>query len=154
MRDKDKSDILPEGVLVTPAKIISNENGDVLHGLKATDESFVSFGEAYFSTVRSGKRKGWKRHTRMTLNIVVPAGEIGFVLFDDRQASVTTGKFYEVTVSRKNYVRLTVPPGIWMAFYGKGEGENMLLNIASIPHDPTEAENLPLENDRIKYSWV
>jgi dTDP-4-dehydrorhamnose 3,5-epimerase len=150
----DYNNILPSGVFITPVKIITNENGDILHGLKATDESYVSFGEAYFSTVHRGKRKGWKKHTRMTLNIVVPMGEIGFVLFDDRQESVTKGKFYEVTLSRKNYARLTVPPGIWMAFQGKGERENMLLNIASIPHDPTEAENLPLENDRIKYSWL
>jgi dTDP-4-dehydrorhamnose 3,5-epimerase len=153
MPDKERNDVLPSGVLVTPAKIIANENGNVLHGLKATDESFVSFGEAYFSTILFGKRKGWKKHTRMTLNIVVPVGEIGFILFDDRQASPTKGKLYEIVLSRQNYARLTVPPGIWMAFYGKGDNENMLLNIASIPHDPTEAENLPLENDLIKYSW-
>jgi dTDP-4-dehydrorhamnose 3,5-epimerase len=89
----------------------------------------------------------------MTLNIVVPLGEIGFVLYDDREGSPTRGSFYETSLSRHAYFRLTVPPGIWMAFYGKGEGENMLLNIASTPHDPAESENLPLMNDHIKYSW-
>ncbi|MBI1767962.1 MAG: dTDP-4-dehydrorhamnose 3,5-epimerase [Bacteroidetes bacterium] len=142
-----------EGVVLTSLKIIQNENGDVLHGLKSVDASFSSFGEAYFSNVLFGKKKGWKKHTRMTLNIIVPVGEIGFVLFDDREASSTKGFFFEIMLSRKNYFRLTIPPGIWMTFYGKGEGENILLNIANIPHDPTESENLPLENDYINYSW-
>jgi dTDP-4-dehydrorhamnose 3,5-epimerase len=144
---------LPEGVFLTPLQIIPTENGDVLHGLKVSDKNFASFGEAYFSTVTAGKRKGWKRHSRMVLNIVVPVGEIGFVLYDDRNDSATKSKFFEVSLSRKNYQRLTVPPGIWMAFSGMGGGENMLLNIASIPHDPNEAENIPLDNERIKYSW-
>ena len=143
-----------EGVILTPIKIIPHESGDILHGLKASDASFISFGEAYFSSVHFGKRKGWKKHTRMVLNLVVPVGEIGFVLFDDRADSATYGSFYEVKLSRSNYFRLTVPPRIWMAFYGCGEGENILLNIASIPHDPIESENLPLLNDYINYTWL
>ncbi|MBT1704880.1 dTDP-4-dehydrorhamnose 3,5-epimerase family protein [Chryseosolibacter indicus] len=142
-----------DGVLISPIKIIPNENGDVLHGLKASEDAFVSFGEAYFSIVHKDKRKGWKKHTRMTLNLVVPVGEIGFILFDDREGSGTYAKFFEISLSRKNYCRLTVPPGIWMAFYGKGADENILLNIASIPHDPEESINLPLINDHIKYQW-
>lgn len=143
----------PSGVIVTPIKIIPNENGDILHGLKSTDSSFSSFGEAYFSTIHFGKKKGWKKHTRMILNLIVPVGEIGFVLFDDRAGSNTKGDFFEIVLSRENYFRLTVPPGIWMAFFGKGKGENVLLNIASILHDPSESENLPLENEYIRYSW-
>jgi dTDP-4-dehydrorhamnose 3,5-epimerase len=148
----DKSNEPPQGVLLTPVRIIPNDNGDILHGLKATDQAYVAFGEAYFSTISFGKKKGWKKHLRMTLNVVVPIGEIEFVLFDERPG-VTNGRFYEVTLSRKNYFRLTVPPGIWMAFHGKAPGESMLLNIASIPHDPTEAQSLPIENELIKYSW-
>lgn len=144
---------IPAGVMLTPLRIISTDNGDVLHGLKATDESFVSFGEAYFSTVGQGKRKGWKKHNCMTLNLVVTAGEIGFVLFDDRTDSEIRKQFFNVTLSRKNYQRLTVPPGIWVAFYGVSAGENMLLNIASIPHDPAEAENIPINSEYIPYSW-
>ena len=144
---------IPAGVILTPLRIIPTDNGDVLHGLKATDESFVSFGEAYFSTVGQGKRKGWKKHTRMTLNLVVTSGEIGFVLFDDRPESATRKHFFRVALSRKNYQRLTVPPGIWVAFYGVSSQENMLLNIASIPHDPTEADNIPLTSEYIPYPW-
>jgi dTDP-4-dehydrorhamnose 3,5-epimerase len=123
-----------------------------MHALKQPEESFRGFGEAYFSTVNNGAVKGWKKHQRMILNLVVPLGTIRFVLYDGRPSSKSFQSFQELTLSRENYQRLTVPPGIWMAFQGIGEGENMLLNIASIPHDPEEADNLPIHNEQISYN--
>jgi dTDP-4-dehydrorhamnose 3,5-epimerase len=140
------------GVVLTPLRIIEGVSGDVLHALKASDDCFTGFGEAYFSSVLQGVVKGWKRHREMKLNIVVPFGEIQFVLFDDRADSTTFGCIQEIMLSRLNYQRLTVPPGVWMAFKGISMELNMLLNIASIPHDPAEAENLPLDNGQIPYN--
>lgn len=139
-------------VVLTPLKIIENPAGNILHAMKASDHGYAGFGEAYFSTVNIGAVKGWKKHTKMTLNLVVPQGAILFVLFDGREGSETYGEIMEVELSQKNYQRLTVPPGIWMAFSGRSEGTNLLLNIASIQHDPSEAENLPLRNNLINYS--
>lgn len=140
------------GVWLTPLKIITGDNGGVMHALKNNEPSFAGFGEAYFSTVQHGAAKGWKRHREMTLNITVPSGSIRFVLFDDREESTTKGIVQEIILSPANYQRLTVPPGIWMAFEGLGETGNMLLNIASIPHDPTEADSLPLQNEHIPFN--
>jgi dTDP-4-dehydrorhamnose 3,5-epimerase len=121
--------------------------------MKRTDASFCGFGEVYFSTVNKGQIKAWKRHRNMTLNLVVPCGEIKFALYDDRTESPTCGKFLEVVLSRDNYQRLTVAPMIWMGFKGISEGINLLLNIASIPHDPLEADRLDVHNKRIQYDW-
>lgn len=140
---------VPCGVVLTPLKIIPQPQGDVLQALKKSDRGFAGFGEAYFSSVLHGEVKGWKRHRRMTLNLVVPSGEIRFVLYDDRDDS--SCKFYEVLLSRQNYYRLTVPPGIWLAFAGCSEDLNLLLNLASIEHDPTESDNRPLEE--IAFDW-
>lgn len=140
-----------EGVIITPLKEIYNEKGNILHVIKFNDETFVNFGEAYFSEVNFGKIKGWKKHTIMFLNLVVPIGEIKFVLFDDRENSKSYGKFWEVIIGRSNFQRLTVPPGIFIAFQGLSTDLNMLINIASIPHDPTESINKELLE--ILYSW-
>jgi dTDP-4-dehydrorhamnose 3,5-epimerase len=35
---------------------------------------------------------------------------------------------------------------VWLAFSGIGETLNLLFNLASIPHDPDEAVNVPLEH--------
>lgn len=143
------------GVEVTPLKIIRGENGMVMHGLKAAEPSYRGFGEAYFSSVNHEVIKGWKRHTEMTLNLVVPVGAIRFVIYDDRAGSDTHKVFNEIVLGPElQYARLTVAPGLWMAFQGKTTGLNLLLNLASIPHDPAEAEQLPIENNLIpNYNW-
>ncbi len=142
------------GVLFTPLKRIQTVRGDVLHAIKASDQGFESFGEAYFSIVANGAVKGWKRHRRMVMNLIVPVGEVKFVLHDARDAIWQPGVFESFVMSpksRETYGRLTVPPGVWMAFTSLAEGLNMVLNVASIEHDPEEADNVPL--DAIPYDW-
>lgn len=138
-----------EGVLLTQLKQIYHPKGDVFHGMKKSDPGFFGFGEAYFSTIHRGEVKPWKKHLRMTLNLVVPIGKIRFVLHDDRVGSATKGQTFSVEIGSDNYQRLTVTPGIWMAFEGIGEGLNLLLNIADLEHDPEEVERAEL--DRFDY---
>jgi len=137
-----------EGVLLTPLTIIPGELGNVLHAMTNSSAGFGGFGEAYFSTVTQGKIKGWKKHTRMTLNLVVPAGNVTFVLYDDRKESRTFGTFFKTGLSPESYRRLTVPPHIWFAFQGDGEPLNLVLNIADLPHDPQEIESLPINDPK------
>lgn len=140
-----------EGLILTPLKKIHHPMGDVLHGMKKSEQGFTGFGEAYFSTIKGGQIKGWNRHKRMTLNLVVPMGSVTFVIYDDRNGISTKSNFFEVELSPDNYHRLTVPPGLWLAFRGKSNGTNLILNIADMEHDPEEIERLYL--DKITYNW-
>ncbi len=139
------------GVILTPLKIIENPLGDVLHGMKESDNGFAGFQEAYFSTIKAGVVKPWKKHLEMTLNLIVPKGEVRFVLFDDRDYSSTDGQFMDVNLSIENYYRLTVPQGIWVAFKGIGRNKNLILNIANMEHDPKEIVRIDLY--KIPYKW-
>ena len=130
---------LIEGVRVTPLRRILNEKGDVFHAMKASEQDFEKFGEAYFTTVHKGTTKGWKQHHRMRLNLVVPIGE---VRFDVRSADGATAM--SVVVGESNYARLSIDPGHWVAFTGQGDF-NLVLNLASLEHDPDEATDVPLE---------
>ena len=132
-----------DGVTLTPLKQIMHPKGDIFHAMKASDDGFSGFGEAYFSTVNQGEVKGWKKHTEMTLNLVVMIGEIEFVVYDDNS-------FYSVKLSKNNYQRLTVDPGLWLAFKGVSV-ENMLLNLASIEHNSNESKNVDMY--RFDYDW-
>ncbi len=131
-------------VQLTPLRIIRGELGDVYHALTVSASGFSGFGEAYFSSVKQGKIKGWKKHTRMTSNFVVPVGAVRVLIFDDRPYSSTKEAVLEVVLSPDNYARLTVPPGVWFAIQGIAEDLNLLLNIASIPHEPSECLSKPL----------
>lgn len=141
-----------DGVSVTPLKIVHVPDGDIFHAVKAADSGFVGFGEAYFSTIHQGTVKPWKRHRRMTLNLVVIAGLIRFVVHDERPDSSTFGSTVEYRIGFPDaYSRLTIAPDLWMAFQGIGPGTSMLLNVADIPHDPTEADRG--DKDKFGFDW-
>ncbi len=134
-----------DGVTLTPLKQIHHPKGDIFHAMKKSDVGFDGFGEAYFSTINKDDIKGWKKHVNMTLNLVVPVGEIEFVVYDENKK-----EFFAVKLSQNNYQRLTVRAGVWMAFRGC-DTYNMLLNLASIEHDSQEAVNIDLSE--IQYEW-
>jgi len=135
-----------DDILVTPLAHISTNGGDVQHVMKNSDGGYTSFGEAYFSWVNTGTVKAWKRHTEMIMNVVVPVGMVRFVFYLD-----TVKLFRTVDIGRENYVRLTVPPGIWFGFQCLSESDGLVLNIASIPHDPNEVERMDLSE--IDFDW-
>ena len=129
-----------DGVTLTPLRRIPSEKGDVLHGMKANETTFSGFGEAYFTQIKPGCTKGWKRHNRMILNLVVVHGMVKFVIYDEQKDC-----FEEVTLSPElNYQRLTLAPGLWMAFHGMGEEISTVMDIIPEPHDPAEADNMEL----------
>lgn len=142
-----------EGVLIHDLKQISLPKGDLWHACKSTDEGFVGFGEVYFTQVNKDEVKGWKRHNRYQLNLVVLQGKVRFVIYDERMDSKTYGQLAEITLSPKDYYkRLTVPVGVWMAFQGLDDGMNMLMDLIPEPHDASESDTKELED--IPYKWM
>ena len=142
-----------KGISVFPLKQIQLEKGDVWHGMKNSDEGFKGFGEVYFSNVNPGQIKGWKLHTKTTLNLIVIKGEIEFVFFDERVKSESYGKFYKLIASEKgdNYCRITLSPGIWMAFKCKSNDTALLMDIIDQPHSDLEA--LKKDLNEFTYNW-
>ena len=136
-------------ILVTPLRRIENAGGDVLHGMKQSDVGYTGFGEAYFSWVSAGAIKAWKRHTHMTMNVVVPLGQVKFVFQCVSSDGIEEFRVEEIGEDR--YARLTVPPGIWFGFQGLHTPQSLLLNIANIPHETNEVGRLALTD--INYDW-
>jgi dTDP-4-dehydrorhamnose 3,5-epimerase len=129
--------LLIDKVQLTPLSVIPLAAGNVMHAMQRSSAGFAGFGEAYFSWIGSGVTKGWKRHREMTLNLVVPVGLVAFAVVD---AEAGIGRRYEL--GPEAYARLTIPPGLWMAFRGHASNQSLMLNIADIEHDPTEADRL------------
>jgi dTDP-4-dehydrorhamnose 3,5-epimerase len=127
--------------------------GGVLHALKKSSDGYAGFGEAYFSQIHAGAIKDWRRHRRVTLNLVVPIGGVRFVVHDDRGESATQGDFeeYRVGIAIGNYARLTVAPGLWLAFQGLGPGTSLILDIIDDEHDQSESDTCPIS--AFRYEW-
>ncbi len=123
----------------TPQKRIKVDGGDVLRILRSDDLSFNKFNEAYFSFIKSGKIKAWKRHLKMTMNIVVPIGMVEFVFYDSNDNFIQ-----RETIGEKRYSRLTIPPMIWFGFQCISKQDSLILNIADTLHSPNEVERKDL----------
>ncbi len=136
-------------ISVTPLSRIETSGGDVLHAMKQNDHGYKGFGEAYFSWVSAGAIKAWKLHTKMTMNLVVPVGQVRFVFRCINAQGVDEFRVEEIGFNR--FGRITVPPGIWFGFKGIDINQSLILNIANINHDPNEVERLTQQD--INYDW-
>tara|TARA_B100000886_G_C20312216_1_gene444362 strand:+ start:203 stop:625 length:423 start_codon:yes stop_codon:yes gene_type:complete len=137
---------MENNIAIKDLKEIPVEGGNVKHFIKADEYAFNGFGEAYFSFIDNGKIKGWKLHTRMIMNLVVPVGEVGFVFYNDH-----TNTFQVYKIGNKNYKRLTVPPNIWFGFKGLGLNSNLVVNLSNIIHDNSEVKRSELS--KFKFDW-
>ena len=134
-----------EDIIISPLDRIANPLGDILHALKSSDVGFDNFGEAYFSIINHNSIKAWKRHNKMTMNLIIPVGKIKIVFYDYKK------NFYEEIVDRNNYVRITVPPKIWFGFKGLSKELNLLLNVSNIKNNDKELDRKNISE--IYYDW-
>ena len=142
------------GVNISPLRIIEDQRGSVMHMLRNDDPYFQKFGEVYFSTLKPNTVKAWKKHLEMVQNIVVPVGEVLFVLFDNRPLSATYGKILEITLGPSNYFRLQIPQDIWYGFKNlRKNSDSLIANCATIPHIADEVVRLPECCEEIPYRF-
>ena len=126
-------------IIIKALKKFEVDEGDVLHAFKSTDNEFKGFQEAYFSQIKHHKIKAWKRHTEMTMNLIVPIGEVQFNFYDQNKKLLLN-----TCIGENKYSRITVPPMIWLGFKGLSAKTSYILNISDKLHDPREVERQPL----------
>ena len=137
--------MLNDKVILTPIERIKIESGDVIKNIKAGDLGYKNFKETYYSFINFGKKKGWKRHKEMTLNLTCPFGEVNFILSEDLE------NFESITLNDKNLFRITVKPGIWLAFEGLNKPLSIVNNVADMIHNEDEIERKNL--NEVNYFW-
>tara|TARA_Y100000739_G_scaffold223933_1_gene227545 strand:- start:696 stop:1121 length:426 start_codon:yes stop_codon:yes gene_type:complete len=126
-------------ITIKSLKKIPLEEGDVLHVLKSSEDEFHGFKEAYFSQIKNNKIKAWKRHLKMTMNLVVPIGKVQFNFYDENKNLLNN-----IIIGEDNYSRVTVKPKVWFGFKGLSLDKSYILNISNESHDPSEVEREPL----------
>lgn len=142
-----------DGVVITPLRQIPDERGKIMHMMRSDDPLFTQFGEIYFSEIFPQVIKAWHLHQEMVLNYAVVRGMIKLVLFDDREDSPTRGQVDEIFLGESQYIRVTIPPGIWNGFKGIGTVPALVANCSSIPYAPDEILRLDPFAETIPYVW-
>jgi len=141
-------------VQILPLKRISDERGTVSHMLRRDDPHFKEFGEIYFSSAYPGVVKAWHLHERMTLNYACVVGNVKLVLYDERPGSPTKGQLQVVYLGDRNYLLVTIPPGVWNGYMNVDAREAVVANCATIPHDPAEIRRMDPHKSHIPYDWA
>jgi dTDP-4-dehydrorhamnose 3,5-epimerase len=140
-------------VKVSKLNTISDNRGKVMHMLRADDSIFEKFGEIYFSTIFYESIKGWHLHKEASLNYACISGKVKLVLFDDRNDSLTKGKYQELILSPENYFLVTIPPNIWNAFKGLEKKESIIANCLTLPHNEKEMVRKEFNDKTFNYNW-
>jgi len=115
------------------------KKGNVLRALKKKDKFFYGFEEVYFSMIKKNQVKGWKKHNKMKMNLIVPIGKVEFKFYSEKE-----NKFRKIIIGEKNYRRIFVPEGIWFAFKGHNK-INLIMNISNKIHSKKEVSTKKLK---------
>tara|TARA_B100001029_G_C14964431_1_gene396448 strand:+ start:104 stop:514 length:411 start_codon:yes stop_codon:yes gene_type:complete len=122
-------------------KIIKNKKGDLIKYLSSRDSFFKKFGEIYFSEIKKGQIKGWNLHKRFKCHLAVISGSVTFNFVDSRKNSKTFLKKEKITLSKKNYALLVVPPKIWFNFTTRDK-ISLVANTLNYPHLDSETKKI------------
>ena len=137
--------MLDKKVIITPINKVKLEGGDIIKNIKVGDIGYKNFQETYYSLIKFGKKKGWKKHLEMTLNLTCPIGEVNFVFSEDL-------KYFEnFLLNEKNLFRITIAPGVWFAFEGLYKPYSIVNNVADMIHNPNEIERKNLSD--VNFRW-
>ena len=125
------------GLKILKKKIIQNKKGDILKFLSRKDNFFKKFGEIYFTEIRKNKIKGWNYHKKNICLLTVPYGTVKFWFIDGRYSSKSYYKEEIITISKKNYGIISIPPGIWFSFKSLVR-LSIVANCIENPHTDSE----------------
>ena len=99
----------------------------------------------HFSEIRKNKVKGWNYHKKNTCLLTVPFGKVEFFFIDGRLKSKSYLSEEKITIHKKKYIILVVPPGIWFSFKSLTK-LSVVANCIEMPH----SDNETIKKDVIK----
>ena len=120
-------------IKIIKLKIFKNKKGDILKYLDKNFKYFKKFGEIYLTEIKKGKTKGWIKHKINSCFLAVPYGKVEFKIKNNLKIK----KVKKITLSKKNYNLLIIPPKKWFCFKGL-EKNSLIINLLQNPHDDSE----------------
>lgn len=146
---------LIHGVRTKQLKVIPDERGRLMEILRADDDLFIQFGQAYVTAAYPGVVKAWHYHRHQIDHFMVLKGMMKVVLYDARPESPTHNTINEFFMGDHNPMLLQIPNLVYHGFKCIGETEALVLNLPTEVYnydDPDEYRVDPHDND-IPYDW-
>ena len=144
-----------EGVKIKKLRVMSDERGRLMEMLRADDDLFIKFGQAYMTTAYPGVVKGWHYHKIQTDSFIVVKGMMKVVLYDSRKDSSTFEEINEFFLGEHNPVLLQIPNYVFHGFKCISETEAICINLPTETYNydkPDEFRVAP-HSGEIPYKW-
>ncbi len=144
-----------DGVVVKELKVIPDERGRLMEMLRADDDLFVKFGQAYLTTGYPGVVKAWHYHKKQWDNFTAVHGMFKVVLYDGRTDSPTHGEVNEFFMGVHRPILLRIPPGVMHGFKCISDSEGIIINMPTetYNYDNPDEHRLPAHTSDIPYDW-
>lgn len=146
---------LIEGVRTKALRVVPDERGWLMEGLRSDDGLFTKFGQMYVSATYPGVVKGWHFHKKQVDNFVCVAGMVKLVIYDGREGSATRGEINEFYIGEKSPMLVQVPAGVHHGWKCISEAAALVVNCPSELYDyesPDEVRFPPHGSD-VPYDW-
>ena len=136
-------------------RLIPDERGFLLEMLRADDELFTKFGQAYVSATYPGVVKAWHYHKVQVDHFVCIAGMIKLVLVDTREGSPTRGAVNEFFLGTQNPTLVQVPNLVYHGWKCISPEMSLVVNLPTEPYRYTEPDEYRLDpHDTLPYDWT
>lgn len=143
------------GVAVKELKVNVDERGSLMEMLRADDDIFEKFGQAYVSLNYPGVIRAWHYHRRQTDYFCVVKGMVKVALYDAREGSPTYGEVNEFFIGERNNLLIKIPPGVYHGYKTIGVEPSLLINFPTEPYDRANPDEyrVPYDSADIPYNW-
>lgn len=143
------------GVAVKRLTVNVDERGSLMEILRADDEIFEKFGQAYVSLNYPGVIRAWHYHKKQTDYFCVVKGMVKVALYDAREGSQTYGEVNEFFIGERNNLLVKIPPGVYHGYKTIGMEPSLLINFPTEPYDRANPDEyrIPYNSPDIPYNW-
>lgn len=143
------------GVRTKALKAIADERGRLMEILRADDELFLKFGQAYVTVAYPGVVKAWHYHKTQVDHFCCVSGMAKVVLYDDREGSATRGLVNEFFIGEHHQMLIEIPALVFHGLKCISEREAIVLNLPTEPYDHAHPDEFRVaaHDERIPYDW-
>lgn len=147
---------LIDGVRTKKLSVHADERGRLVEMLRADDELFEKFGQAYLTSAYPGVVKAWHYHEKQVDHFVCVHGMMKVVLYDEREGSRTRGLVNEFFLGVHNPLLVRIPAGVYHGFKCISEHEALIVNIPTEVYHYAEPDEFRIDahDPRIPYDWA
>lgn len=144
-----------DGVVIKKLTRLLDERGYLMEIMRADDEVFDKFGQAYVSACFPGIVKAWHCHEVQFDHFCCLQGNLKVGLYDEREGSPTAGQTQTLVIGVLNPCLVRIPPYVWHGFMAVGDETAVVLNLPTETYNYEHPDELrrPLHDPDIPFVW-